>query len=382
MSDIIGQRGTGNVLQANRRPDIASAVAELEPESAPLTVLVNRLNSTPTVNPEYKHFEDDLEPRFDAIDNGGGYTSADTALAVDNGAYYHEHGLVLVTRTKEMLRVTSVVGDTINVVRGVGSTAAALLDDDELLLVGTAMQEGDTSRPARSSNPTPITNYCQIHRTPYAATNTNRASATWTQPTDWTRTAKKAGIEHAKDQEYVAWHGKPSETLAGEHPRRTTGGFFHHVTTNVTDAGGAFTEAEFFAALRPNFRYGKKRKAGFGSMLAVDVLNGYARGKLEIQQGEAQYGLAVMEYITPHGTLRLVTSYLFEGDVYGGVLAIADVDNIGKRYLASPDESRDTHVVENIQENDRDGRKDEILTECGMQVMQEKTHGYVYGITG
>ncbi len=381
MADVAGQRGTGNILQTLRRPDIASTVAELEPESAPLTLLLNRLSKRPTVNSKFGWYEDENEPRFDAINNGGGYLSTDTALVVDNGERFAEHFMVLVTRTGELIRVTGVAGDTLTVVRGVGSTAAALLDDDELLIAGVSMMEGDTSRTPRSRNPVLVENYCQIFRTPYAATGSLLASDQWVNPHDWDRAAKKAGIEHAKDQEYSLWFGRPSENLTGEHPRRTSGGFFHFQSTNSTDAGGQLTEAEFFGALRPAFRYGKKTKTGFAAQLPVDVLNAFPRGKLQIQQGENTYGLNVMRYVSPHGTLNLVTHYLFEGAKYGGVIAIVDLDNVAKRYLANSKASRDTHVRENIQENDRDGRKDELLTECGAEFKQERTHAELYGIS-
>jgi hypothetical protein len=46
-----------------------------------------------------------------------------------------------------------------------------------------------------------------------------------------------------------------------------------------------------------------------------------------------------------------------------------------------PGGDRDTHKNENIQENDRDGRKDEFLTECGFKLGQEKKHGKLIGVT-
>jgi hypothetical protein len=202
------------------------------------------------------------------------------------------------------------------------------------------------------------------------------ASQTWTTPSDWDRANKKAAGEHSRSQEAAYWWGKPSETLAGTHPRRTTGGFFNYVTTNQVDAGGQLTEAEFFGGLRPMFRFGDK-KVGFAAPLPVDVLNGFPRSKLQTEQGEKTFGLRVMNYISPHGDLLLMTHKAFEGSKYGGVIAIVDPDHVSKRYM----KGRDTHVNENIQENDRDGRKDELLTESGFELHLDKRHGYFYGIT-
>jgi hypothetical protein len=42
-------------------------------------------------------------------------------------------------------------------------------------------------------------------------------------------------------------------------------------------------------------------------------MNGFPRGKLEMRQSEKTFGLRVMQYISPHGTLNLVTHWLLEG---------------------------------------------------------------------
>jgi hypothetical protein len=62
---ITGARGTGNVQQANRRPDIKSQIMDLQPEDTPFVVLLDKLPARVTGNPEFAWFEQDLEPRFD-----------------------------------------------------------------------------------------------------------------------------------------------------------------------------------------------------------------------------------------------------------------------------------------------------------------------------
>jgi hypothetical protein len=76
------------------------------------------LGKRAAVNPEYSWQQDDLEPRFDAINNGAGYSNSATSLVVDNGAYFAQHYLVKVTRTGEVIRVTAVSSNTLTVVRG------------------------------------------------------------------------------------------------------------------------------------------------------------------------------------------------------------------------------------------------------------------------
>lgn len=376
-----GARGTGNILSDLKEIDMADTVLELEPDSAPLTVFTSKLSKKKTVNPAFSWLEDELAPRFDAVNNGAGYASGATSIEVDNGAYFEAQDLVYVTRTGETMRVTAVSTNTLTVVRGVGSTAAALVDNDELLIAGTSAEEGDVSKPASSFNPTKVTNYCQIFRTPFEMTETARHTANAVRPHDWARQANKAGIEHNKDKEYSFLFGHPSEVAGTSHPRRTTGGFYHYATQNQTDAGGALTESEFFTALRSAFRYGSRSKLALASRLATDVLNTFPRGKLEVQQSEKTFGVRVMTYVSPHGDLHVVTHNLLEGSVFGGHIAIMDQDLLTYRYLAGNEGSRDTKVLTNRQANDADTRKDEYLSECGLSFGHSRAHAVITGIT-
>jgi hypothetical protein len=379
---VTGQRATNTVGTDQRKIDMADGITLLEPESSPLTVISKKLSKKATVNPQFKWQEDELDPRFDAVNNGAGYASGITAIVVDNGSYFEAQNMVYVPRTGEYMRVTAVnTGtNTLTVVRGVGSTAAALVDNDELLIENTAQPEGDASRPARTRNPVTATNYTQIFRMPWDETDTALHSE-YEGGDDWEFQAKKKGIEHAKDIEYALMIGRPSEDTSSGNARRTTGGFNHFITTNVTDAAGQLTEVEFFTALRPAFRYGGKEKWAFGSPLVLDVLNAFPRGKLQVQQGETTYGLRVMQYISPHGTINFTTHWLFEGATLGGQMWIVDTDAIRYRFLANRRGSRDTHINTNIQAPDVDGRKDEYLTEAGLQFGQEKRHAKIIGVT-
>lgn len=379
---VTGQRGTTNIEPKQRKIDMAQEILLLDPDAAPLTVITKNISKKSTVNSKFEWMEDELDPRFDRVNNGAGYASGATAITVDNGPYFEVQQIVYVPRTKESMRVTAVVGNVLTVVRGIGSTAQAMLDNEELLIANTAQPEGDSSRVARSRNPTPMFNYTQIFRMPWDATGSDLHSEN-EGPDDWEHTAAKKGIEHKKDIEYALMTGHPSEDTSSGQARRTTGGFQHFVSTNTMDAGGVLTEAEFFTFLRPNFRFGAKEKWGLASQLVVDVLNSFPRGKLEVTQSDKTFGLRVMQYVSPHGTLNIVTHYLLEGDTLGGQMWVLDTDVVKYRFLSNKKRgSRDSSVRTNIQAPDVDGRKDEWLTDGGLQFGAEKRHGYLYGVNG
>jgi hypothetical protein len=149
----------------------------------------------------------------------------------------------------------------VTVVRGVGGGAAAIVDDDPLLVGSSAQPEGDTSKPARSGNPTKVTNYTQINRTPYESTQTLIHSDTFTAPSDWDRNARHASIEHAKGLEYMKLFGRPSRGPDGVAAAPHEGGVLYWIATNITAAGGTLSETAFWGAFRNLFRYGNRTRS-------------------------------------------------------------------------------------------------------------------------
>jgi hypothetical protein len=163
---------------------------------------------------------------------------------------------------------------------------------------------------------------------------------------------------------------------------RTTGGLFYWLKTNAMDAGGGFSEDEFNAHARQLFKYGAKRKITMGSPLATSVLNTFPMSKVRIAQSEKKYGINVTTFVSPFGELGLVTNWELEGAKYGGVLVTYDPANVRYRFLSNSKANRDSHVNTEIQPTDADTRRDEWLTEMGLEVNLEKTGGVVTGITG
>jgi hypothetical protein len=63
-------------------------------------------------------------------------------------------------------------------------------------------------------------------------------------------------------------------------------------------------------------------------------------------------------------------------------LVAYDQSNLRYRFLQNSKANRDSHVNTSIQPPDADTRRDEWLTEMGLEVNLEKTAGIVTGITG
>ena len=76
---------------------------------------------------------------------------------------------------------------------------------------------------------------------------------------------------------------------------------------------------------------------------------------------------------TAFGTLNFVAHPLFRGHAED-IAVVIDMNNVAYRCLQGNGINRDTFVETNIQDNSVDGRKDQIITECGLEVMMPETH--------
>lgn len=92
-----------------------------------------------------------------------------------------------------------------------------------------------------------------------------------------------------------------------------------------------------------------------------------------------QVEFVVFSHQTLRGTVYFKVHPLFDEDpdLQGSAL-ILDVGNLRWRPL----QDSDTTFLKGRQETDRDGRKDEWITEGGIECRFPESHMYLYGVTG
>lgn len=373
---VTGQTTTTNVASAQLAIDIGKEIKLLDPNVQALTVFSREVSTTETVATKFKWIEDEAKPRFDTTSEAVASTTA-TEVPVAHGTYFQQWDLVLNTRTGEMVRVDGVTGNTLTVARGIGSTAANM-NEDELMIVGTAQPEGATSKTARSLVPTVFENYTQISRTPFEISETGANISYMVLPKEWDRKQQRAAVEHAKDIEYANLFSRRSATTPGTNETRTTGGALSFITTNQTDAGGTLSESEFGTFLKSVLRFGSTDKLAFCSGTALLALNKFPASKQITTNDETTYGMDVTKYSGPFGTIHTVWHKLLEGQKYEGYMIVMDMQNVAYRPLTN----RDTKLLQHRQPNDADAQKSEYLTEQGLEFGLQRTHGVLTGITG
>lgn len=390
MADVVGERMTDNVAQSQRTIDLFPEIMLLEPEAAPITVILRSIYNSgrrrKTNDPMFSWHEDELAERIDLAASGA---AADDVTITATTAIFADDDLVFVPSTGEVMRVTEAAGVTLTVIRGVGDTTGAVIAADaELYIIGTAASEGSESEEATSNNPVKVTNYTQIVKNSIEASGTWRSTANESTPHDWGHQHRKESIEHEKTKELAFLHGSPSADAGGGTPGpvRTTGGLDHYLTENIVDAAGALTEEGFEDCMRAWFRYGSSTKTLFASPLIISQLSLFALGKVNTTVGQTTYGVRVQTYYSPHGTLNLVKHNLLEGEQSGNAYCVDFVaGNVQYRYLdgsGAPGGSRDTRLYTDRQSPGLDGQRDEIISEVGLQCGLPKTGGRLTGVTG
>lgn len=390
MAVVSGYRNTNTVESTILARDIQAQINEYDKNITPLVVLTDKMGggARSTHNPKFEWYEEDREVRRDTSTTAA---TGPTTLAVTDGTLWNPEEVWRNTRTGEGFRVSSVSVNNVTVVPNLdASGSVATVSGDEYIKVGVSKMEGDTSVNPISGNPSQKFNYTQIFERTVAETGTMMNTDTYTQPGDWEFRKRRMIQEYKIDQESAyLWGPGAGLSTAGTHPRRVARGLHPSITTNVTDFGGTLTEAEFFAKFNQAFRYGSSSKFGLSGRTPIDVISGFPRGKLEVIQGDndTTYGLDILKFKHAHGTLNLITHNLFDisSSIYYSQVMILDMAGDGSNgtlirrvYL----QNRDTDIKENVQENDRDGRKDLIRGECGVQLGLEKSHALWKRIEG
>ncbi len=383
---------TGNVLGINTTTsllvrEVGSKVFYVDPSASPFTLLSSRTGGTPVSQPRFEWYEKTLRPKYGQINAGAGYTAGDVSFVVDDSTIFQTNDLVKVTRTAEVMLVTGKSDAThIQVTRAFGETsAAALVDNDDLFVIGSAWSEGADAGVPDEWQESQVWNLTQIFRRPFGATRTREASQTYVGQTRPKLRAEKA-IEHAIDIERAFLFGERKEQLTGGTNLviRGTRGFLAFATSNIKDAGGTLTENELEDWLADVFA---KTASGdtrtlFASAKVVSVIDQLAAARLQMVPSDKTYGIAVGQYMTSHGTLNIVKHRLLENGLSGGNGYAGYALAVDPKMLAMRDlNGGGTKLRPDVAVPGVDGWVDEYLTETGFQLMVPQVHGVLKNVT-
>ena len=401
MAQIIGTRTTKQAIDDARvvrsvHPDISL----LDPDATPLITLLNKVSGRKQAvdQTKFEWIEDDYAARW--AQNGSGTVfsaSGSTLITVVDGTLFIAGDLLVAPKAvgssalPEVMRVTGVTGNQIQVVRDIGGVGVdTILPSAALRLIGSAFEENSAFPSVKQTTPATRFNYTQIIRTATDFSGTAIAIKTYgTKGSDREFEHRKKLIEHKEKINSALIWGQRSESLSGgptSKPIRTTDGINAVIQTNVTDAAGILTRKKLDAFFRAGFRYGSKKKVFVCAPIIRSAINEWAINFLNISPSETKWGVTITRIETPYGIAAMVHDWMLESGVsgqngFGNWGFLLDLDHIKYRHLAGNGENRDTRIERDSVKDGVDGKRDEILTEVGFEIRQDKYHAKIFNVT-
>ena len=335
-------------------------------------------------NPKFEQHLDEIEEDEVTLNYSAGYDSAAVSIVVSDGALIPKYALIYVPRTGEIFRVSSVSTHTLTITRAEsGTTAAALVHGDQLVIHGSAYAENARSGDNRFKQTSFPYNYTQIDREPFGESRTSAGSKYHNGAQSYDRQKKLHLISFLRRFNGTLWLGGRDADTTNNF--RTTGGIIEYVDSgNVMDVNQNLTRADFdYFSRKHLFAYNSNRKTLFCGSRLLEKVDGWANDKSLLKEENTlnQFGMAVKSYRSRYGIMDLVWEPYFD-KMTAGTTPIStygvglDLSLIKLNYLSNGVlQSRD-----NIQENDRDGRKGEWLMEAGVEVNVGKAHSIIRGV--
>jgi len=391
MAAIQGMRGTGEFGTDFRPKNYRELHTLLEPNgNAPLNSLLSMGSSESTDDPEYKNFRDELPDRTLTVNGAIASTSTATIVidAADDNKYAIKGAIIINQTTGEVMQATADTASTsLAVTRNIGGTSHQIADNAVLFISGYAAAEGGTSPTAISFDASVVSNYTQIFRTAFQVSNT--LQSTYLRTGDkMDESMTKALKLHMSDIERAMFFGYKHEANGSTSaPTRYTGGLVNSltnvvdITTSYASYGGAsagkMSEEGFDSLLMSTvFKYGSNQKIAFVGETVANQLQQMGKDRWKPTVVEGSYGVNLIRYTTFAGDLMVHLHPQFRQlDHMKNAMVIVDFPYLSYRYL----EGRDTSLLENRQSPDADSVKHEYLTECGLELLQDKVHAYIKG---
>lgn len=336
-------------------------------------------------NPKFEQQVNEIESDEITVNLAAGYTAGDTSIVVSDGALVPKYALLYVPRTGEIMLVSSVSTHTLTVVRGQsGTTAAALVHGDTMIIQGSAYAEFALSGDARFKQTAFTYNYTQIDREKYGESRTSSGTKYYNNAQSYEMSRKNALVSMLRRFNGTLWLG--GRSIDTTNKRRTMGGIFEFIDGgNVMDVNQNLTKADFdYFMANMAFSYNSNKKTLFCGKRLLNKIDGwYGEKRIETATSGkfVDFGFAVKTLRSRFGDLDLVWEPYYDKFTVGtnpinGWGAVLDLELINFVYL----NNGILKAHDDIQANDRDGREGEWIMEAGIEVNVAKAHALIRNV--
>lgn len=353
----VGIFNTSNFTTDLAAKSFAAMITRLMPNgTAPLFGLTSMLPTETALATEHGFFTKTMVFPELKINLVAGYLAADTTFTMDTTANALPGMIMRIERTGENVIINSVNSATsVTVTRGIGSVAAAAInDDDDLYQVGNAFEESSTRPTANNIVPVRVTNLTQIFRNTWAISGSAAATSVIAGESTDAENRQDAAAFHAGDIEKAIFFGQKSNGTRNGQPFRTmdgliqitetasyyppsyagsTNSFTAGATTNWTQLEG-FLDNVFDQATDPK---GANERVLFVGGAAKLVLNNIGRlnGTYQLLDGQTNFGLQFSTLTTARGKFRIIEHPLFNTNATWAKMAVGvDLPTFRLAYLA------------------------------------------------
>ncbi len=421
MTAFLGMRGTGDWATNQRPENWRQSILFLDPNgSAPLTAISSMLASESTDDPKYHWWTKTLPTQGGSLTNV--FTDPNLATAYVSGA---TSGDVLYIQLAEALADEFREGhqvkigksqdyryDTRGKVLGVAKNGASsfltvkLTEDadatydldeaDVVHIIGNMNPQGGTMPDAVSYDPVQHTNVTSILRTPLSITRTARKTRLRTGDAYQELKREALQLHSIEIEKHLLWssfyegigaNGKPETTTRGLIPaiieNEPNNVFSYHTDTDYSGKTWLMAGEDWLDnSLEVLFRYGSTDKmafAGSGALLGINRL-AKTNGQIQLIGEVVSYGIKVMRWDLPFGTLFIKTHPLFSFTAVNRYdMVVFEPQKLRLRILDDTDFYSDPQDQKN-RNNRKDGTDEEWLTELGLEYHHTPAFGFLNGV--
>lgn len=310
--------------------DVSDLVGLISPFETPLLDAIGSPRSFAR-STRHEWLEDRLNPNTTAIDNGAGYGTGDTVLTVDDGSVFRAGDLIKANASDEVMQAVSSTATTVTVTRGYGGTAAAALaDNQELVVIGHAALEGEDAAAAIAQIRSRLENFTQIFTETVSISGSLDAVSLHgvEREFDYQTINRLRELMRQLEQSVICGVKASSSPEGSVSVRRTMGGILSYISganAVVNDVGGAaLTEDTLNQAIRDAWEKGGRPSA--------IVCNGFQKRKIsefissgtQFVPGETKLRSLIDVYESDFGVQRVILSRWVPADK----ILLLDLDKI------------------------------------------------------
>lgn len=431
-TQFFGMRGNDDWVTDARPKNWRETILYLYPNgTAPLTAMLGAMKGEQVDDPEYNWWTQHYQNQGGAVT--GIYKSADlstgTGLAsitagntfyvqmaeavADHFREGHQAWLINSSDLAEncnckVMQVVKNGASSYIVIKALQASAGDPdTDFDRILVVGNINPEGGIMPASIATDPEKWYNYTQIFRNSLSLTRT--AMKTRLRTGDQYQKAKREALEqHSVEMEKAFLFGYPSESTGSNgKPERTTMGLvtairgianatFGGYPATYTDYNGVVShfptayasstwldkgEEWMDAMFEQIFRYGSGERLAYCGNLVLLAINKLVKniGNFEFTPKTMSYGIQVMQWVTPYGTVNFKTHPLFNLETsLQRAAVIFEPQNLAYKYIDDTEFYADEEK-QNTGANRKDGKDEEYLTEAGLEFHSIISCGFLSG---